>query len=690
MKKLLALIALLIPVHAFADGLSGPILLPLANTWPLMQSFSGGVGAAGGVTVTGGATADNFAQFEVGGTMNCGAATCTSIYDKATIAPTSGTPSGINGDLLNITYDGCATCSSLINLSGNSVIMKIAPTWAGINPIPFAIHYNPGPLTNTGSVPVVQNVLYGSPSGDWCGQAGTTLTNAQCISLAVTGPTTIPGVNGTISEYDTFLTVPNASPSASGSTVNAEAIHIQGACGTASGGAALNCFAINDTSTAPVFFGGPTTVSNALTVNLAALSAPSWTQLGLFSIPGGTVTDMTATGTVTTEAGVGSGMLTLNSTSPATFTNWATMYLANPACTDKATCTNLWSLFAAGAIRAGGVTSSGGVVNLNTVSNFAVNIASSSNTAAVTIGNSSNTTTIGSPLGFSGPQSAASWGVGGINMLGGSTITDTDTTASGTVTTETGFAFPNVNIAATNAATTITNLADLYLPSPTAGSNVTASNIWSLFTGGGIRSGGPLVGVMGLTVSGGNIALDTASNFTVSIASSSNTSAVTIGNTADTTNLQSTTLKLNNLATSSTAQTGTVCSGAGGLLTVDTTTTCLLSLEELKDKHGDIGGDVALKDIMSMKPFWMTWKTWTPEWKGGDHAVQPALGAHQVEGVDKRISAYGGDGKLRGVRYQELTAVLVAAMQKEQTEIAALKAANDGLTHRIAKLERRK
>lgn len=126
-----------------------------------------------------------------------------------------------------------------------------------------------------------------------------------------------------------------------------------------------------------------------------------------------------------------------------------------------------------------------------------------------------------------------------------------------------------------------------------------------------------------------------------------------------------------NLSTSSAATTGTVCwATSTGLLTVDTTTTCLLSLEELKDKHGEI--ENALDMVEKIKPFWFTWKKETPEYAGDKHE-QPGMGAHQVEGVDSRLAAYTPDGKLKGVRYQEMTAVLVKAVQEQQAEIEDLK-----------------
>ena len=132
-------------------------------------------------------------------------------------------------------------------------------------------------------------------------------------------------------------------------------------------------------------------------------------------------------------------------------------------------------------------------------------------------------------------------------------------------------------------------------------------------------------------------------------------------------------MSLPSLAASSAATTGTVCWTTGGNLTVDTTLACLASLEELKDIHGPITG--ALSEVSKLDPFWYTWKDGTPQ-RAGDTQEQPGLGAHQVAAVDKRLVSYSDDGKLLGVRYQELTALLVQAIKEQQAEIDELKRAH--------------
>lgn len=134
-----------------------------------------------------------------------------------------------------------------------------------------------------------------------------------------------------------------------------------------------------------------------------------------------------------------------------------------------------------------------------------------------------------------------------------------------------------------------------------------------------------------------------------------------------------------NMTQTSAAQSGTVCFSAAGL-TYDATLGCLASLPELKDFHGKIINASSALDKIT--PMWASWKVTTPEWMGGDHEIQPVFNAREVAAVDGRLVSYGPDGKLRGVRYMEMTAYLWA-VNKE------LKAANDNLERRVAKLERR-
>lgn len=137
------------------------------------------------------------------------------------------------------------------------------------------------------------------------------------------------------------------------------------------------------------------------------------------------------------------------------------------------------------------------------------------------------------------------------------------------------------------------------------------------------------------------------------------------------------------LASSSSAQTGTVCWTTGtGNLTVDTTTTCLLSDMRLKKNMVSLSDNEGLTEVMALKPFSYDLKD-DPLHVGR----QVGLGAQQVAKVDPRLVAIydrgPNIGTPKGVRYEQLTAVLVKAVQQEQAEI-------EGLRREIRQLDRRK
>lgn len=181
-----------------------------------------------------------------------------------------------------------------------------------------------------------------------------------------------------------------------------------------------------------------------------------------------------------------------------------------------------------------------------------------------------------------------------------------------------------------------------------------------------------------------SIASGTTFSGTVHIADSatSNTGTIDIGATGATVNIGGA-VALTNLASSTSALDYVCYNGSTHALTYDSSGTCLASLEELKNNLGYIDPTQGLNEIMALKPFWGTYKD---EQTGISHPtdaatgqvvqeVQPFLGAHQVESVDPRLAAYDADtGTLHGVRYQQLTAVLTAAIQAQQAQIASLQA----------------
>ena len=139
------------------------------------------------------------------------------------------------------------------------------------------------------------------------------------------------------------------------------------------------------------------------------------------------------------------------------------------------------------------------------------------------------------------------------------------------------------------------------------------------------------------------------------------------------------------LAASSAAQTGTVCWTTGtGNLTVDTTTTCLASLEETKNIRGGLNPATSLWEILRLRPFWFSYKN-----PGADQGVHAGMGAHQVEGIDPRLTGYDPNGKLQGVRYADsISSLTVSAIQALAIIVLGLIAWNILLTMRLCAISR--
>lgn len=129
-----------------------------------------------------------------------------------------------------------------------------------------------------------------------------------------------------------------------------------------------------------------------------------------------------------------------------------------------------------------------------------------------------------------------------------------------------------------------------------------------------------------------------------------------------------------NIASNTGAQTGTVCWAATGL-TYDPSSTCLISDLRLKENVLPLGA--ALPEVMALRPISYDIKA---KVNPALHAEgqQIGLGAQDVQKVDGRlVSLYssGPDkGTPSGVRYQQMVALLVKAIQEQQAEIDALKA----------------
>lgn len=143
-----------------------------------------------------------------------------------------------------------------------------------------------------------------------------------------------------------------------------------------------------------------------------------------------------------------------------------------------------------------------------------------------------------------------------------------------------------------------------------------------------------------------------------------------------------------NITQLNTAVNGTVCWTTGtGKFTVDTTTTCLASIGAAKNIISHLTSRSALDKIVALDPVSFRYKQ---GWADNGHYEQFGLIAEQVASVDERMVGRDPQGKLQGVRYMELTAVIAGAIKELKHDNDNLRAANDNLKHRVELLERRK
>lgn len=123
-----------------------------------------------------------------------------------------------------------------------------------------------------------------------------------------------------------------------------------------------------------------------------------------------------------------------------------------------------------------------------------------------------------------------------------------------------------------------------------------------------------------------------------------------------------------NLASSSAAQTGTLCWTTGtGNFTVDTTTTCLLSTRKIKKYIEPLIESDGLELVMKMRPVHYELK------KDPTHiGEQVGFISEEVERIDDRLVSKDPDGNPMGVRYQQYTAILTKAIQQLNSKVDSL------------------
>jgi Chaperone of endosialidase len=122
------------------------------------------------------------------------------------------------------------------------------------------------------------------------------------------------------------------------------------------------------------------------------------------------------------------------------------------------------------------------------------------------------------------------------------------------------------------------------------------------------------------------------------------------------------------IVSSSAAQTGTVCWSAAQI-TYDTTLGCLSSSLRFKQHIEPL--DAGLAEVMALHPVSYERK---PAYNPTHLGREIGLVAEEVAVVDERLIARDDQDRPLGVRYMQLTALLIRALQDQQHEIEALRA----------------
>ena len=179
------------------------------------------------------------------------------------------------------------------------------------------------------------------------------------------------------------------------------------------------------------------------------------------------------------------------------------------------------------------------------------------------------------------------------------------------------------------------------------------------------------------TLSGGTLNFNvSAGSSTSNLGTGTTSGLVSIGGASNATTIASPTVNLSGITASSLAQTGTVCIGAGGALTYDTTTTCLLSALKFKQDVQPL--DVGLSELMKLRPVSYSLK---PQYDPDHLGRQIGMIADEVQDVDPRLVGLDGEGKVHGVRYEQMVALLAKAIQEQQQQISELRVKVSKMQH---------
>lgn len=129
------------------------------------------------------------------------------------------------------------------------------------------------------------------------------------------------------------------------------------------------------------------------------------------------------------------------------------------------------------------------------------------------------------------------------------------------------------------------------------------------------------------------------------------------------------TVAMPSLSTSTSALDYLCWNGSNGVITADSSGTCLASLKKEKEKVEPIKD--GLKEVMALKPISFDYKK---EYNPNKFGRQVGFYAEDVEKVDRRLAGYDTkSGELRSVAYSQFVVILTKAVQEQQAEIEDLK-----------------
>ena len=177
--------------------------------------------------------------------------------------------------------------------------------------------------------------------------------------------------------------------------------------------------------------------------------------------------------------------------------------------------------------------------------------------------------------------------------------------------------------------------------------------------------------------------MDTASavdylTFTGGASSSNN---VTIGATGSDTNVSITLTPKGSgtVVLNAQAKVASLASASGTHLCIDGSNIIASCSSSLRYKENIRSATFGLKDVLAMRPV-------TFKWKGRDEKDIGFI-AEEMAKINPLFATYK-DGRIEGVKYPQLTAVLTRAIQEQQKAIGLLQAANDDSSLEIRSLRK--